>query len=96
MKRPSDGTKLIAGNKRARRDYDILGTFEAGMVLTGSEVKSLREGHVQLADAYARVERGEVWMDGVHIAPYINATGIGAHDWVCSTDLAPLGAVVLV
>ena len=80
MKRPSDGTKLIAGNKRARRDYDILGTFEAGMVLTGSEVKSLREGHVQLADAYARVERGEVWMDGVHIAPYINATGIGAHD----------------
>jgi SsrA-binding protein len=80
MKRQSDGTKLIAGNKRARRDYDILDTFEAGMVLTGSEVKSLREGHVQLADAYARVDRGEIWMDGVHIAPYVNATGIGAHD----------------
>ena len=60
--------------------FDILDTYEAGMVLTGSEVKSLREGHVQLADAYARVDRGEVWMEGVHIAPYVNATGIGAHD----------------
>ena len=80
MAAQGDGTKLIASNKRARRDYDILDTFEAGIVLTGSEVKSLREGHVQIADAYARVDRGEVWMDGVHIAPYINATGVGAHD----------------
>jgi SsrA-binding protein len=75
-----NGTTVIASNKRARRDYDLLDTYEAGMVLTGSEVKSLREGHVQLADAYARVDRGEVWMEGVHIAPYVNATGIGAHD----------------
>jgi SsrA-binding protein len=49
-------------------------------VLSGSEVKSLREGNVQIADAYARVQRGEVWMDGVHIAPYLFATGVGAHD----------------
>jgi SsrA-binding protein len=80
MARNGDGTKLIAGNKRARRDYSILDTLEAGIVLSGSEVKSLREGHVQIADAYARVQNGEVWMEGVHIAPYVNATGFGAHD----------------
>jgi SsrA-binding protein len=80
MARNGDGTKLIAGNKRARRDYTILDTVEAGIVLTGSEVKSLREGHVQIADAFARVHNGEVWMEGVRIAPYVNATGFGAHD----------------
>ncbi|MCU0261270.1 MAG: SsrA-binding protein SmpB [Ilumatobacteraceae bacterium] len=74
------GTKLVASNRRARRDYAILDTVEAGMVLHGSEVKSLREGHVQMADAFARVRDGEVWMEGVHIAPYKFATGIGAHD----------------
>ena len=74
------GTKLIASNRRARHDYSILDTFEAGLVLTGSEVKSLRAGHVQLADAFARVRSGEVWMEGVHIAPYQFATGVGAHD----------------
>jgi SsrA-binding protein len=75
-----NGSTLIASNKRARRDYDILDTVEAGIVLSGSEVKSLREGNVQIADAFARVQRGEVWMDGVHIAPYLFATGVGAHD----------------
>ena len=74
------GTKLIASNRKARHDYAILDTFEAGLVLTGSEVKSLRAGHVQLADAYARLRSGEVWMEGVHIAPYRFATGVGAHD----------------
>jgi SsrA-binding protein len=74
------GTKLIASNRKARHDYSILDTVEAGIVLTGSEVKSLRAGHVQLADAYARVRNGEVWMDGVHIAPYQFATGVGAHE----------------
>ena len=76
----SDGTVLIASNKRAYRDYDVLDTVEAGMVLTGSEVKSLRDGHVQVADGFARVIRGEVWLDGIHIAPYTNAIGFGAHD----------------
>ena len=75
-----DGTKLIASNKRARRDYDILDTYEAGMVLSGSEVKSLREGNAQLADAFASIRRGEAWLDGVHIPPYTNAVGFGAHD----------------
>ena len=80
MSARSNGNTLIASNKRARRDYDVLDTVEAGIVLSGSEVKSLREGNVQIADAFARVQRGEVWMDGVHIAPYLFATGVGAHD----------------
>lgn len=75
-----DGTTLIAGNRRAKRDYDIVETVEAGIVLNGSEVKSLREGNAQLADAYARVRDGEAWLDGVHIPPYTNAIGFGAHD----------------
>ena len=74
------GTKQIAHNRRARRDYDVLDTFEAGLVLQGSEVKSLRAGHVQVADAYAHVKDGEVWLEGVHIAPYAFAQGVGAHD----------------
>jgi SsrA-binding protein len=73
------GTKLIASNRRARHDYDILETVEAGVVLTGSEVKSLRLGHVQLADAFARGAGGELWLEGVHIAPYQFATDAGAH-----------------
>ena len=75
-----DGTQLIASYKRAYRDYDILDTWEAGMVLTGSEVKSLREGNAQIAEGYVRVQRGELWIDGVHIPPYTNAIGYGAHD----------------
>ncbi len=75
-----DGTTLIASNKRARRDYDIVDTWEAGLVLSGSEVKSLREGNAQLADGYATVRRGEAWLDGIHIPPYLNAVGFGAHD----------------
>src|SRR5262245_11242393 len=74
------GTKVVASNRRARHDYTILDTVEAGLVLVGSEVKSLRSGHVQLADAYARINRGECWLDGVHIAPYAFAQGFGAHD----------------
>jgi SsrA-binding protein len=74
------GTKLIASNRRARHDYAVLDTLEAGVMLQGSEVKSLRAGHVQLADAFARVRDGEVWMEGVHIAPYQFAHGVGAHE----------------
>ena len=74
------GTKLIARNRRARHDYSVLDTVEAGVVLNGSEVKSLRGGQVQLADGFARYDRGELWLEGVHIAPYQFATGVGAHD----------------
>jgi SsrA-binding protein len=73
------GTTLIAANRRARHDYAILDEIEAGIALRGSEVKSLRLGQVQLADAYARVVDGELWLEGVHIAPYQAATGFGSH-----------------
>jgi SsrA-binding protein len=79
-KHDRSGTKLIASNRRARHDYSVLDTVEAGVVLHGSEVKSLRAGNVQLADAFARYDRGELWLEGVHIAPYAFATGVGAHD----------------
>ena len=74
------GNKLVASNRRARRDYDIVDSFEAGIVLSGSEVKALREGHAQIADSFARVINGQLWLDGVHIPPYQFAHGIGAHD----------------
>jgi SsrA-binding protein len=67
--RPS-GTKLIADNRRARHDYQLLDRFEAGMVLTGTEVKSLREGRVQLGGAFADVRGAEVWLVGLSIAEY--------------------------
>lgn len=73
------GTKTIATNRRARFDYEIGERFEAGMVLQGSEVKSLRAGHANLKDAYAVVKDGEVWLVGAHIAPYSFARE-GGHD----------------
>jgi SsrA-binding protein len=79
-KRTATRDSSIAVNRRARHDYQILDTFEAGIALQGSEVKSLRLGQVQLADAFARVSDGELWLEGVHIAPYQFATGLGAHD----------------
>ncbi len=72
--------KYIASNRKARFDYSILDVFEAGIVLQGSEVKVLRLGHLQIADAYARVINGEIWLDGVHIPPYLFAHGVGAHN----------------
>ncbi|MHB1324109.1 MAG: SsrA-binding protein SmpB [Coriobacteriia bacterium] len=62
--------KLIATNKKAYHDYFVDETFEAGVVLTGTEVKSLRENKTNLRDSFATVRRGEVWLHGVHIAPY--------------------------
>jgi SsrA-binding protein len=74
------GTKLIATNRSARRDFDIIETLEAGLALKGSEVKSLRESKVQLNDAYARVFDGELWLLGMHVSPYSHATGVFGHD----------------
>ena len=62
--------KLIARNKRARHEYDVLSTMEAGIVLTGTEVRSLRENNCQLTDCFALVRNGEVWLMNLHIAPY--------------------------
>ncbi len=69
MAKPT-GTKQIAENRRARHDYELLERFEAGIVLTGTEVKSLREGRVTLAQAYADVRGNEVWLIGAEIAIY--------------------------
>lgn len=68
------GNKLIASNKRARHDYTISDTYEAGIVLQGTEVKSLRAGRASLVDGYAYVDRGEAWLDAVHIPEYGQGT----------------------
>ncbi|MGH1491296.1 MAG: SsrA-binding protein SmpB [Acidimicrobiales bacterium] len=65
---------MVATNKQARRNYEITETFEAGIVLRGSEVKSLRESKVQISEAYARFEQGELWLVGLHISPYSRAS----------------------
>jgi len=67
-------TKLIAKNRKARYEYEILETFEAGIVLVGSEVKSLRDGRCNLGDSYAEVSKGEVYLRNLHISPYAQAT----------------------
>jgi len=64
------GEKLISDNRRARHDYHLLDRFEAGLVLAGTEVKSLREGKTSLQQAYADVREGEAWLHGVHIPEY--------------------------
>lgn len=66
--KPKDTT--IAKNRRAFHDYEILETFEAGIELTGTEVRSLRDNHAQLTDAFALVRNGEVWLNNLHIAPF--------------------------
>src|SRR5437870_7116695 len=66
-------TTLLADNRRARFDYEIQRRLEAGIALLGTEIKSLRAGHANLRDGYARVEKGEVWLRNVHIAPWANS-----------------------
>ena len=69
-KHDAAGERTVVSNRRARHDYEILDRFEAGIVLSGAEVKSLRGGRGSLAEAYARVRDGEVWVEGMHIPPY--------------------------
>ncbi|KUK14386.1 MAG: SsrA-binding protein SmpB [Synergistetes bacterium] len=66
--------KLIAQNKKAYHDYDIIETYEAGIVLQGSEIKSVREGRVNLKDSYAKPKGGELWLYDMHISPYDKAS----------------------
>jgi len=73
-----DGTRLIAENRRARRDYELVERVEAGIVLTGSEVKSVRDGHVLLGQAYADIREGEAWLVGASISEYAQA-GVHGH-----------------
>ena len=72
-----DEKQVIARNKRARHDYHIMDTWEAGLVLTGSEVKSLRDGKANISDAYGIVKNGEVFLLNLHISPYEKATHFG-------------------
>ncbi len=66
--------QLIASNKKARHDYHIDDTIEAGVVLTGTEVKSLRDRGASLVDGFCSIDGGEMWMEAVHIAPYVKGT----------------------
>ncbi len=68
------GQKVVATNRKARHDYTIEDTFEAGLVLMGTEVKSLRAGRASLVDGYAFIENGEAWLDAVHIPEYTEGT----------------------
>jgi SsrA-binding protein len=110
-KAESGGDRVVATNRRARHDYEILETLECGMILSGSEVKSLREGRAQITDAYARIEGGELWLHGSHIPPWVYAVGFGSHDpnrarkllahhheidrWIHKTTAQPLTIVPL-
>jgi SsrA-binding protein len=75
-----DGTTTIATNRAARHDYFIEDTFEAGIVLRGSEVKSLRESKVQVAEAFGMLDGGEMWLHNLHIAPYSHSQAHSGHD----------------
>ncbi len=66
----SKGEKLLAGNPNARHDYHILSTYEAGMELTGTEVKSIRRGKVNIRDSYINIRQGEMWLLNTHVSPY--------------------------
>jgi SsrA-binding protein len=68
------GRKLVASNRKARHDYAILDTYEAGIALTGTEVKSLRAGRASLVDAFAQVKDGEIYLHGMHVPEYTHGT----------------------
>ena len=72
--------RVVATNRRARHDYEIVETLECGVMLSGSEVKSLREGKAQIAESYARFDDGELWLYQMHIPPWVYAVGFGSHD----------------
>jgi len=74
MAKKDDPRKIVANNKKARHDYVIEDVFEAGLVLSGTEVKALRMGRASLTDGYATVDRGEAWLENVHIPAYFQGT----------------------
>ena len=76
-KRANEGDRLVTDNRKARHEFEILETYEAGMMLTGSEVKSLRAGRANLKDSFARIVRGEAFLLNAHISPYAAANRFG-------------------
>lgn len=77
---PSDGFKVVADNRQARFAYEIIETYEAGIELKGTEVKSIRDGKVNLRDGYAQVKKGEVWLHNVHVSPHEMTNKVYNHD----------------
>jgi SsrA-binding protein len=71
--------RSIAENRKALHDYHVIDTWEAGLVLLGTEVKAIREGSINLRDSFARIDRGEAWLENVHISPYSHR-GYAGHD----------------
>lgn len=69
----AEGQQVVARNRKARHQFEVLETLEAGMELRGPEVKSIRAGNVSFQDSFARVERGEIWLHSLHISPYEQA-----------------------
>ncbi len=80
MSEKSEGFKIISDNRQARHLYEILETYEAGIELKGTEVKSIRQGKVNLRDGYALIRNGEAWLINVHISPYQTASEYFNHD----------------
>ena len=77
---PPPGVKIVATNRQARREFEILDTVEAGLVLRGSEVKSLRSAKAQLSEAYGRIHEGEAWLNSLHISQYEHSSLAFGHD----------------
>lgn len=80
MSKNSEGYKIVSDNRKARFLYEILETYEAGIALQGTEVKSIRAGKVNLQDAYALIRGGEAWLLNAHISPFEKASGYFNHD----------------
>ena len=80
MSKNSEGYKIVSDNRKARYLYEILETYEAGIALQGTEVKSIRAGKVNLQDAYALIRGGEAWLFNAHISPFEKASGYFNHD----------------
>ena len=85
VEKPADTT--IATNRKARFNYSILDTFEAGIVLTGSEIKSVRASHMTISEAYVQIRNGEAWLHSAHIAQYPPAGPFGQHEAARSRKL---------
>ncbi|MBK4731439.1 SsrA-binding protein SmpB [Oxynema sp. CENA135] len=80
MAKTSEGIKIVSDNRQVRHQYEILDTYEAGIELKGTEVKSIRQGKVNLRDGYALIRNGEVWLHNVHISPYQTASEFFNHE----------------
>ncbi|HET9015025.1 MAG TPA: SsrA-binding protein SmpB [Thermomicrobiaceae bacterium] len=74
------GERVVTTNRKAFHDYHVEEELEAGLALTGTEIKSIRAGRVNLRDAYARIDNGELWLVGMHVSPYEHAGGYFQHD----------------